>query len=315
MDNNLKCLILSYTTNYNVLTKLVNTSLARKCVTTCLTYTNINIDIITKFTNLNYIAHVNINNLNQITKIAKLPKLQYCHFLIENVGVGAATIAFCQVYLINNNLLNKDFHFTNLNNQITLVDGIVSSNFIITDLIMVLVRYHNLFGIELNNYLQVDLNFLLSIPELTKIKIINEFGNYHLYRLAIDLLNSNKIKLITEELFTPPHAGDTMPILLNTNNGIDLEIIDVDVNYYSVDLIVNKFKKVKQIKSIFCIINQFYINLIKNTITEYPHLTWLIVVYLYRDVNETKIDWINRITIATELLQTELIQFKQIKIY
>ena len=111
-----------------------------------------------------------------------------------------------------------------------------------------LTSYNILIGIVVNSYLY-SLSTIYNL-NITTIKIPSayyfdkDYDTYRTFDIVTKLINNNKIKTITEDIGLAPHTIETDAIL-NNSTSTSLQIIDIDVNCYNIDNILNKFKKYK----------------------------------------------------------------------
>lgn len=298
MDNNLKCLILSYITDSTDIVRLLlnNTkAIAQRCITTItnLLQDHNEINIILNLTNLAYIDDVYITELSEVIKLAQLPQLQSINVNFTDLIWDTDMIAaiFCETYLstkVNGSyrtLNDKKFAFIGTD-QVLILNGIVNSHFPIHYLVDTLIKNNNLLGFTLDPELYT-LNFMLNVKTLSRFAMpAAGDGQYpqEVIQMAIDLLNTNRITLVTEsKLWAPDVTGNTRVLIDAKPNNV-LQIIDFSIDINSIDMIINKFKNVKQINLYLnrnSFINQIIISIVHSFLTKYPNL--VIVLRLDKD--------------------------------
>ena len=267
MNNNLKCLILGYITDNNILQKITNTSiltLLQKCTTTLKNISIVNDNLLT-FYNLHTIdSSLAIHTICQLIQIASLPKLQHVYLLIKMFNylslIDHALIFFEQYFTgnyidcnndtkvvkhLNRNIKNKSIFLANENNWVQVNDDVLIVKNNPTKLWRLFAKHKTLFGIEINEQVR-NINDLVDVPELYKLKLNNK--NW-VINDVITLLNGPKsrISIITNDKNYDSKISANGVILTKATSNY-VQIIDIDIIIDMVDEVMIRFPNVKQIR-------------------------------------------------------------------
>ena len=280
MNNNLRCLILSYITNYNSIVKLLSipslATLAKNCIVEINNFgrTRKDVKIVIALTNLVYGPGIIPQSILDVIALAKMPKLKQITIELGQTLWSAEPVAtiFCEIYLTNGdnrNLRDVNLAFVDYDQQIIVYNGILISHVKSELLLETLIKYKNLFGLQvLPQFYSLD--YMLSVDTLDTIDMPNstEYYTENQVTLAINLINSNKIKLITDNINWLPKIRQNDLILLTASSNT-LQIIDIAITIDTIDNVISRYANLKQI-TIY--VNGSYINIINNIVSKYSNL-------------------------------------------
>jgi hypothetical protein len=130
----------------------------------------------------------------------------------------------------------------------------------------------NSFGTNPDLY---DFNYLLTLPQLNRFAMPLDPRPYGdvIKNFAIQLLNTDKIELVSENKNWPPLVDDNTDVLVKARGNDVLKVIDFAINIDSVDMILNKFRRVKQISLYIDSIDNSIVNKIYKIVNTYKNLT------------------------------------------